>query len=184
MRYASDACQSTPVPGTHRPALHHGLPTGLGNASWEHPAAGRCHLAASPGVQRWVPRTPQALGTGRDPRKGLLLVPAEGLPWGRGPSNPPGRSRGAPGLPRDGAFPTLQAAQSSWQGKTQAAARGAELSSSRCPVMSTSISQPNPSPSPFLRGPCPRQPPPPSQAAPFLPGDGRAALMGGRCWEP
>lgn len=101
MQCVSKGCPSEPpVLGTHRLALRHGFPTGLGTPRWKHLAAGWCRLAASPGVQRWVPRTPRALGAGKDPGKGLLLVQAQGLPWGRGPSNLPGKSRGAPSLPR------------------------------------------------------------------------------------
>lgn len=76
--------------GRHR-ALRGRAPRTWSTLSWEHLGAGWCHLAASPGVQRWVPRTPWALGAGRDPGKGL--------PWGWGSCNSPGRSRGAARLP-------------------------------------------------------------------------------------
>lgn len=72
-------------------AQHH--PTGSPQ-DWEHPAVGRCCLAACPGVQG--ARTPQALSTGRDQRKGLLLAQAQRLSWGWVPLTLQGGVEGSP----------------------------------------------------------------------------------------
>ena len=156
---ARDACQSplslAPTDWHHATGSPHGWAPRAGSTQLQVGAVWLLSL----GCRGGSPAPSWALSTGRDPGKGLLLMRAQGLSWGRGPSNLPGRSRGAPSLPR--------AARG--QGFSRAAGSpeqlaGEDAGSTGCrdecfPVMSTDITQPNPLPYPSPWGPHPRQPP-------------------------